>query len=279
MQNKLNKSEILYHYTSLETLLKIIDNKGNDKICLRATHAKFFNDPYEYDLAISMLKKSMIKYEREYSIKNRKSQHFKKGPFSSLGQLFGNPYILSLSKNSNDLTMWRTYGANGCGVAIGLDRNALVDYSNNTLNKNTRLLKCQYDEKYIINGLTGYWAKHYDKISIKEGGKSISMESLDFIIDISNFCFSFKRTEYLSENEWRLCKNDWDDKNVKFRESSGLIIPYIEHHFSKEIIKKIIIGPCLDRFSKESIVMLLKSRGFKIPEESVILSKVPYRKI
>lgn len=51
---------ILYHYTSIETLLKIIDNTDDGKICLRATHAKFFNDPHEYEFSISLLKTSLM---------------------------------------------------------------------------------------------------------------------------------------------------------------------------------------------------------------------------
>jgi len=49
---KLNDSEpkILFHYTSIETLIKILDTI-DDKICFWATHARYFNDPRSAEAA------------------------------------------------------------------------------------------------------------------------------------------------------------------------------------------------------------------------------------
>ena len=65
MKTESNRNNMLYHYTSISTLLKILDVKKNEKLCVWATHAKYFNDPYEYNLAISLLKRSMYKYEKK----------------------------------------------------------------------------------------------------------------------------------------------------------------------------------------------------------------------
>ena len=78
MKTESGRNNILYHYTSISTLLKILDNKENEKLCIWATHAKYFNDPYEYSLAISLLKRSMYRYEKENSIENGKSKNFNK---------------------------------------------------------------------------------------------------------------------------------------------------------------------------------------------------------
>ena len=123
------KPTILYHYTSVETLLKIIENSNTEKICFRATHARFFNDPYEYNLAISLLKQSLVKYEKNNSIENKKSSNFNKRFFTNLGLIFGDPFLFSLSENSDNLAMWRTYGVDVKGVAIGLDKKMLEEYS------------------------------------------------------------------------------------------------------------------------------------------------------
>ena len=280
MQTKITKKkdDILFHYTSIGTLMKILDINDDKKICLRATHAKYFNDPFEYKLAVDMFKTSLVQYEKQNLIKDKKSQNFDKKSFASLGILAGYPYILSLSENADDLTMWRTYGADGKGVAIGFDKKMLNDYSEDRENINTRLIKCQYKKEAIIKGLIVYWDAIYNKINFQ--GKRISTESFRLIFDLSNFCFSFKRNEYQNEKEWRLCKNDWDNKNIRFQERDGLIIPYIEYTFPKEIIKKIIIGPCLNKLlTRESILILLKSRKFQLTKESIAMSRVPYRRI
>ncbi len=275
-----NNPKILYHYTSVETLLKILDNSVDNKICFRATHAKFFNDPYEYKLAVLFLKQSIVKYEKENNIKNGQSSIFNKNSLERLGVASGDPFMLSLSENSDDLTMWRTYGADGKGITIGIDREMLDNYSNDKKNTNTILLPCQYDKTKIINRLTKDWYFLYNKVKFMDGGKKLSMKSLMFIFNLVAFSFSFKRNEYSLEKEWRLCKNEFDETKVKYREKNGLVIPFIEHYFEKEIIKKIIIGPCVNKkLTKESIEMLLKSRKYNLPQSSITISRVPYRQI
>lgn len=268
---------ILYHYTSVSTLMKILDYSPQKNICIHATHAKYFNDPFEYSLAISLLKTSMIRYEKEHSIEHRKSQKFNKKKFSSFGIIAGYPFILSLSEKADDLTMWRTYGADGKGVAIGLDVSILKGYKPENAD-NTRLLRCAYNKDSILNGLANYWNVVYDKIDFTEEGASI--QSFRLISDIANFCFSIKRQEYKDEIEWRLCKNEWTIDEIKFYEREGILIPYIEHFLPREIIKEIIIGPCANKkMTKESIETFLKVRRYTLDKESIILSKVPYRRM
>ncbi len=271
---------ILYHYTSVETLLKIIENSVGGKICFRATHAKYFNDPYEYNLAISLLKQSLFTYEKNNNIVKGKSSKFKFKIFTNLGLFFGDPFLLSLSENSDNLTMWRTYGADGKGVAIGIDSILLDEYSKDEKIKNTNLLQCKYDKRTILTGLVRYWEFVYDHFNIKENGKGMNLSSFHFLFDLITFSFTFKRNEYKEEKEWRLCKNEISDSNTKFRESDGVLIPYIEHLFDKKIIKKIVVGPCVNRkLTKESIEMFLKTRKFELAKNSIVISKVPYRNI
>ncbi len=268
---------ILYHYTSVGNLMKILDYSIQKNICIRATHAKYFNDPFEYSLAISLLKASMIRYEKEHTIENRKSQKFNKKKFSSFGIIAGYPFILSLSEKPDDLTMWRTYGADGKGVAIGLDVNILKEYKPGNAD-NTRLLKCAYTKDSILNGLTNYWSVVYDKIDFTEEGASI--KSFRLLSDIANFCFSIKRQEYKDEMEWRLCKNEWEMDEIRFFERDGILIPFIEHFLPREIVKEIIIGPCANKkMTKESIETFLKARRYALNKDLIILSKVPYRRI
>jgi len=256
--------------------MKILDVKEDEMITLRATHAKFFNDPYEYKLAISLLKTSMKRYERENSIEIRKSTSFDKKSIGSFGIVAGHPFILSLSENSDDLTMWRTYGSDGKGVAIGLDKNMLIEYCNDKNTTNTTLIRCAYKKEAILSNLTMYWKEWYDKIKFEN--KITSVSSFSFFFQISALCFSIKRAEYSNEKEWRLCKNEWDVKNTKFLEKDGLIVPYIEHHLPRSIIKKILIGPCANRsLTKESIDIFLKTRKYEFDKESIKISRVPYR--
>ena len=276
-----NNPNILFHYTSIGTLLDILSKQNEDnKICFRATHAKFLNDPSEYQLAVSLLKQSMINYENENSIKNGNSTYFNDKLIKKLTLVSGNPFILSFSANADDLSMWRSYGADGKGVAIGLDRKMLEAYANNDNTINTRLLQCIYNKQKIINKLTTEWGNLYNEITFMDEGKKIGLSSFDFFFDIINQSFSFKEEDYCVENEWRLCTNVTDNKTLRYRNNGDLIVPYIEHYFNKEIIKKITVGPCVNKeLSKESIEMFVKSKEYQLSSDSIIASKISYRQI
>jgi len=278
MKTESSKNNLLYHYTSMSTLLKILDVNESGKLCVWATHAKYFNDPYEYNLAISLMKRSMYRYETENLIQERKSKNFNMKTISSFGYIAGYPFILSLSENADDLAMWRTYGADGRGVAIGFDKKMLEDYSDSKEVENTRLIRCEYRENDVLKGLIKYWSVVYDSINFNEGRTTLS--SFRLLFDISNFGFSFKKSDYKNEKEWRLCKNEINSDKIYFIERGGVIIPYIRHQFPRELVKKIIVGPCVNKeMTKESIENFLKIRKYVAEKNFVHLSRVPYRQI
>lgn len=98
---------VLFHYTSVDAFYSILGVEES-KICVRATHARFMNDPKEYDYAYSILKESMIKFEDANNInEKRKSSYLfrKDNIFSSLSEVGGEPYLLSFSKHPDDLSM------------------------------------------------------------------------------------------------------------------------------------------------------------------------------
>jgi hypothetical protein len=278
MKTVFEKNHLLYHYTSINTLLKILDVKEKENLCVFATHAKYFNDPYEYNLAISLLKRSMYRYENENSIEIRKSEKFNKKDVSTFGYIAGYPFILSLSENADDLTMWRTYGSDGKGIAIGFDKKMLQDYSESKDLTNTKHLKCEYRENAVLKGLTKYWAAVYDDINFNEGKTTLS--SFRLLFDITNFCFSFKKSAYKNEKEWRLCKNEMDSKKINFLERGGIIIPFIKHLFPRDIVKKIVVGPCVNKkMTQESIENFLRVRKYTLGKDAILMSKVPYRQM
>jgi len=276
---------LIFHYTSTEVLLKIL-SRGHesltkedfkDKICLRATHIKFLNDPTEYELALSLLEKSLLNYEKENPSKTGVSQIFTKDNKSDLISLApGEPFLFSLSEDSDNLSMWRSYGINGSGVSIGLDKKMLEDYSK--MEPNTLFAPCSYDFNKNISRLTTFWSSIYDKMPLFIQNGTIDGGDFLKFLRILGHCFSIKDNAYKEEREWRLCKNEAYKENIKYRIRSGLIIPYIEHFVSKDIIKNIVIGPCADKeLSEKSILMALKTFGYDLKNISLTISKVPYR--
>jgi Protein of unknown function (DUF2971) len=177
-----DKVEILFHYTSVSALLKVLDVDKDKEISVWATHARYFNDPYDYNLAISLLHKSMSLYEKKNAIKDQKSARLNVKSLASFGYVAGYPFVLSLSEEADDLTMWRTYGSDGRGVAIGFDLGMLLDYTLSPDIKNTRLHRCEYSDKVLLEGLVRYWDEVYDEIDFENGKTSIS--SFQLLFDI-----------------------------------------------------------------------------------------------
>ncbi|MCU4163929.1 DUF2971 domain-containing protein [Carboxylicivirga caseinilyticus] len=268
-------NNILYHYTSVDTFLKIF-KEGTKNICLRATHAAYFNDPYEGKYTVELLEESFRKYEEDNNIKERK-QGMNQLVINFIHSALGEPYLLSFSEHPDSLTMWRAYGDNGNGIAIGFDK--YVIGSNPEEKPNVNLIDCLYDESKIKAILQTHWDKVYNNYKINEGKTSYHGSPIFPIYN--KFYFGFKRKEYAIEAEWRLCQNVHSTQTKKHRVSNGLIIPYVEHIFPQEAIKKIVLGPCLDpEKSKKSVADFAKYKGLHLNEETdIIISKVSYRNI
>lgn len=268
---------LIYHYTSIETLYKIIKGE-NDEICIRATHAGFMNDPKEYDYAISILEESMREYEELNRISPRKSKDVFGGGglFRSLSKFGGEPFILSFSEYADDLSMWRAYGKDGNGVNIGFKKEKLIEYARKKTTENTDLIECKYDKNEVIKALLDYWKKEYKNITVipKENGQiKLGLNDFGLLFSINKLAFQAKCSPYKLENEWRLCSNRM--KGFSFRASGNVLVPYIEHYLPKDSIKEIVIGPSSNSIQVENgLKMFLREHNY-----SIISSDISYRQV
>ena len=273
--------KLLYHYTSIDNLYNILKPNEEGLISIRATHASFMNDPLEYNYAISVIKDSMIKYEDKNNIKERKSTHFFSGEtdfFTSIAFGSGEPFILSFSEQQNDLSMWRAYGKDGTGVSIGFDFDELNKYANkSSIGKLIGFVKCAYDKEATFEAMIEIWGEIYDNFLIYDNRPALKLSNslLPWII-IIKLCFMAKQNFYKTEKEWRLCTSNSKDYEIKVR--NNILVPFIKHLFPKEIIKQIVIGPCLDKTqSKKGLEMFLNKYEYKI--DSIIESDISYRQV
>jgi hypothetical protein len=272
--------ELLFHYTSIESLLKILQGDG-DKITLRATHANFMNDPEEFEFANSIISKTLEEYEADNQISEKKSENLfgKGGIFGSFAYLPGEPFILSFSEHQDELSMWRAYGYNGNGVCIGLDMEMLKAYSKEVIN--TSIVKCEYRQDVIESHLKKYWRKEYNNFKIEQlenGHFRTGFSDSRLFFSMPKYGFSAKSPAYSSEAEWRLCTSEF--RSVQFKTRGNLIVPFIEHKFVKSIIKRIVLGPSLNSAQvMKGLKFFLESSGFG--ESNVILdaSRISYRQV
>ena len=115
---------ILYHYTSLEALNGILQDKPlkNQELCFWATRYDCFEDKDEYLLGIDTLKRLLSVLEERYNFQEdrRIAGLFEKD------QIEGNinlphPYVISVSARNDNDYMWENYADHKQGVVLALD--------------------------------------------------------------------------------------------------------------------------------------------------------------
>jgi hypothetical protein len=110
--------DVVYHYTSADTLLKIVRSK-----VIWATNLLYLNDVKESDHCIAMLRKRLPHFLEESKPDDAKSLENAFGTITT-GR-WGVPYVSSFSQHRDSLPQWRSYCPAGNGVSIGFRTRAL----------------------------------------------------------------------------------------------------------------------------------------------------------
>lgn len=171
--------ELFYHYTKLNSFEKIADGIRNGSMYLRASNAKKMKDRTDCYYLIKSLDK--IKNINDVNI----------GEILREKETFDNPYIVSLTNSEDDLYMWKNYGDNCNGIAIGIEdlytitRDFFLKY-----HLPAHFYKCIYKNSDDIKE----W---------KELNKLINTTNSN-IREISNISNIVKDSNYIYENEYRI---------------------------------------------------------------------------
>ena len=217
--------ENLYHYTSIESLLSIINgiDVNNEYLKFRSTHIAYLNDMTEGRLLQNALKRNGIN----------------ENLITILESCKGYPFVMSLSENSDDLNMWRCYACSGSGTAIGFDYQSLRKSFNN-------LKKCEYT---TIEELS----KRFSHMRNPNEGEDCM--PLSRLLSESYY---YKHNSFKSENEWRIFDYSFPDG---YQQTSNVIIPYKEIKVPVSAITSITFGPKCDAYKNGFAIMsLLKSK-------------------
>ena len=266
---------VLYHYTTMGALFKIIDGikEGDDHYYfeLFATHYRFVNDPTEYKFVNNCVYKAIQKYEELEKKDNTASEAYKKYSleFDSKSE---NPFVVSLSAAKDDLAMRRMYGDNGRGVAIGIN-------AANIANTNNRFNNCDYfDEKSLVETFTDNGSgKSFYLFSKNLIENSVECQSQEAKC-LQHMRIFGKHSCFSVEDEWRIVRFA-NLRHCEYREVKGVVVPYLRIQIPFKFLKEIVLGPCLDvelhKFSVQNFInkKVADSEG-KNPR--IEFSSVPY---
>ena len=288
---------ILYHYCSVDTMLKILQN-----YCIWLSDAEKSNDKSELKYFAEQMEKILLNIVESYQgkVNNELLTLVKKVLKKVIESIcLGSAYIVRNTKNyfccfseSFDLlSQWRAYGNDGQGVAIGFNTKLLskIDdmYSYD-------FVKIIYNQKSVLKNIQEYMEGHlkymFENLSEKEQNPTDILFNLAPIITpILQERFAFKHPKFSEEREWRLFRNQVgnfdedtgedepffngafhaDDEifglfscsDLKFRSLQNNICSYFELGFEKckeDIIKKIILGPKCQIEERDLKILLRK---------------------
>ncbi len=301
---------IVYHYTNIANLDKIISNNsaGTTELKFRATNCKFLNDGTENTLGIKIISQYLAPVEDSLNIK----QEDKLSPLLNIPGYIENiyqnqkrfddhnpksdNYIISFSCDRDSLVMWSMYGNKGDGVAIGVDSSLLIPLEKGF---NTDKRKCTYWPQHTLNELNANNSpKLFDSIKetyvlmtssiVKEsfmklfeaetGGNKdemISRYKITMLLNLVTFYSIFHKLDIWSnENEFRFSTAGFEHAVRYYKNTKGMYIPYINVSFPIDALKEVIIGPTCGINAYGMVKSLMYERGL-LQAPTIIESQCP----
>lgn len=188
------KWNVLYHYTSLQSFYRIL-SRG----CIALNDIIKSNDPAEGVYSLEMMKKAYIKLYSEETINEALYHFFHKVFFTfseeetAFRRLQQAVLSISFCEPEIPLALWRTYGDNGCGVAIGFSKEKLNEIGTKA---NFSFKKINYlSEREMLEKYSSFWQEHKNDTedNLKKALREQYLEG-----------YFIKRPENAYEKEWRL---------------------------------------------------------------------------
>ncbi len=275
---------ILYHYTTLEGLKGILDNRS-----IWCSHISTLNDPLELQYG----KKIILEKLKTFLINQNES--ILKGIIDDIIMFINafdeslyNTYISCFCEDNNLLSQWRAYSNKCIGYNLGIsfDSNTKFSHSEDLSDESFMILrKVIYDKdlqnktvnnciSLIIRGITSaiqQWNINKESLPIAWQSQA-AIEATNPLYDI---IFTLKNGAFKEEKEWRLIKvlqDNYKTKLINFREINSELFPFIKTYIYNDNngnyefpLKEIMCGPMLEEKKTRSAVRLfINSKVYNI---------------
>jgi hypothetical protein len=269
----------LYHYTNLEGLLAILESKD-----LRLTHSRYSNDEAEMTHGLR-LTREVIAAEQAKAFDQKRRTYL-----DELSNLFPENeidpvYISCFCEDSDKLSQWRAYAANGTGVSLEFDPSLFsavtgADSPGVGLMRFWKVFYPDETKKKIVRSAINYYPSFEPGSSSQDWARWAS-EAIRFFVP------TFKHKDFSEEAEWRLIFTPSPSTPVQpsYRVSRGMLIPFyslkaisqqLGQPESNLALCAVRIGPSPNKLlNVASVRMLLDKHGYSsVTAESC---EIPYR--
>lgn len=274
----------LYHYTSANGLMGIIEKEG---LKFWFSNANYLNDTSEgkdvldlYRQACDQLRStkeiSHDFYQFAYQIEPKQTMLHKVSSLNSgtYANCDCDIYMCCFSTQADSLPMWNYYVKDSKyqGYNIGISvtsfkQNSEITWAEVIYSDELKIKKI----KEFLLSISEFYG-NADQVEIKS-----SVEVMQ-----ERWQYAFKSHYFEHEREIRailkIPKTGSDQYPVKFHVNSGILIPHVEYCFSGIRAQQITIGPLIDgETAKKSIAEYLVSCGYPEMHNRIVLSKAPIR--
>lgn len=267
-----------YHYTSLQGGLAILEGTA-----VWAGHIEFTNDSGEISESKTLIREIIENKRANHPNSFWKNEYFNEEQFDFVLKNI-DPFIFSMSGDLDSSSQWRSYGAQGFGVAIGFDVSDLnADFiESNSLN----ILKVQYSKEGFRKALEKLFTA-YNKIvcNVDQSSPEYSYHSTMMHAALLALSLSFKTHHHSDENEFRILYYQVSDAllpmfpneedkilPIKYRAAGGsaagfseFFAPYVEIEYRKLFpIREIIVGSKTEKeLMEKALARLQKTTGLR----------------
>lgn len=223
--------EVLYHYTSLGALTKIVASG-----CLYATDIGFFSDAAEMKHAANILR-IHIAQRIETHVSNSKLLSQLRDWVSERLPGGHMQFVVSFTANGNLLSQWRSYCPHGRGVSIGF-RPEVISQAAGA--QGFRIGRCVYDggaqRSLVEKVLTQIETLAQRRGENTDASKRHPSQSFHDVFeevegDLLRIAALLKHGKFDEEQEWRAVSpitTNYVQSPIKYREGRSMLIPYIE---------------------------------------------------
>jgi len=258
--DRLRDVKHLFYYCSTDVFMDgiVVKNPSPQKeLCLWASRYSYLND----------------KEELQCGIRRIESWNPPAYLIDGIKQAHETDHIISLSMAEDNLTMWNTYGDRGKGMMLAFDTKMLLSqYAG-------RLQPCFYSDGEYDKNIEDFFAHIIQGSMFKGLPFKDYMEILVPLLLMYAILRKDKNYDY--EKEVRIYgiggKNfDIEKKDIQYRYSKGLVIPYVKEYFPKTMLKEVRFGPVAEHeLSEKAMHEFLRAKGFI--DCKVTHSIIPYR--
>ena len=278
-------TEVLYHYTSLDALTKIVSSG-----CLYATDIGFFNDASEMKHAADILRAHIAQRIEDQAPNSRLLIQLREWVSERLtgGHM---QFVVSFTTDGNLLSQWRSYCQHGKGVSIGF----LPDVISQAANvQSFRVGKCIYDNN-VQRSLVGNILSEIEKLAEIRGEntdptKRHPSQSYHGVFeeveeDILRIAALLKHGKFNEEQEWRVVSpitSNYVQAPIKYREGKSMLIPFMEFSLragtTQQLpLEHVFLGPTPSANNSMTSLSQFLSKYGANPKKGLEYCQIPYR--